>query len=190
MIQRDRDFEHYQDLETRSELRPSVWIETAGDWGDGDVELVQIPTDSDIRDNIVAYWVPKEQPQPGVPASFAYTMSWYGDDPARPPAVRVVATRRDYGTGPDMHRFVLDFDSAALRALPAERPPRAVVSIAGGPAAAEILDQHIVKNPITGMWRLTFQLRPKQNKPIELRAFLERDDQVLTETWSYAVQPW
>jgi periplasmic glucans biosynthesis protein len=65
-----------------------------------------------------------------------------------------------------------------------------VVTIAGGAAAAEILDQHVVKNPVTGIWRVTFQLRPKQTTPIELRAFLEHDGQVLSETWSYAVLPW
>lgn len=190
LLQRDRDFDHHQDLETRTDLRPSVWISTDGDWGDGAVELVQIPTDTDIRDNIVAYWVPREPPKPGEAASFSYTMYWYGEDPARPPAGRVVATRRDYGTAPNVHRFVLEFDGEALRALPVEGPPRGVVSIAGGGAAAEILDQHVVKNPLTGIWRLTFQLRPKQTTPIELRAFLERDGQVLSETWSYAVLPW
>jgi len=190
LLQRDRDFDNSQDLETRSDLRPSVWISIDSDWGEGAVELVQIPTDSDVRDNIVAYWVPRQQPKPGEAASYAYTMYWYGEDAARPPAGRVVATRRDYGTGPNMHRFVLEFDSAALRELPAEHPPRGVISIAGGPAAAEILDQHIVKNPLNGIWRLTFQLRPKQNTPIELRAYLEHQGQVLTETWSYAVQPW
>jgi len=190
LIQRDRNFDHQQDLETRTDLRPSVWISTDGDWGDGAVELVEIPTDTDIRDNIVAYWVPREQPKPGEPVAFAYTMYWYGDDPARPPGGRVVATRRDWGMVPDANRFVLDFDGGALRSLPADAALHGVVSIAGGGAAAELLDQHVVKNPVTGGWRLTFQIRPKQTAPIELRAFLEKDGHALTETWSYAAAPW
>lgn len=189
LIQRDRDFEHHQDLETRAERRPSVWIGTEGDWDDGAVQLVEIPTNTDIRDNIVAYWVPNEQPKPGEPATFAYTMYWYGDDPARPPGGRVIGTRRDWGTLENVHRFVLDFDGDALRALAADQTPRGVVSIAGGAEAGEVLDQHIVKNPLSGGWRLTFQIRPKKWAPIELRAFLERDGHALTETWSYALVP-
>jgi glucan biosynthesis protein len=44
LMQRDRLFENYQDLEARYELRPSAWIEPRGNWGKGRVELVQIPT--------------------------------------------------------------------------------------------------------------------------------------------------
>jgi glucans biosynthesis protein len=91
---------------------------------------------------------------------------------------------------PNANRFVLDFDGDALRALGADQAPRGVVSIAGGAAAAELLDQHVVKNPVNGSWRLTFQIRPKQTTPIELRAFLENNGQALTETWSYAASPW
>ena len=53
LIQRDRDFDHYQDLETRQEERPSVWIEPGEGWGPGRVELVEIPTNADIHDHIV-----------------------------------------------------------------------------------------------------------------------------------------
>lgn len=190
LLQRDRNFDHHQDLETRTDLRPSVWIDTEGDWGDGSVELVQIPTNTDIHDNIVAYWVPREQPKPGEPLAFAYTMYWHGDDPARPPGGRVMATRRDWGMVANANRFVIDFDGDALRALGADQAPRGVVSIAGGAAAAELLDQHVVKNPVSGGWRLTFQIRPKQTTAIELRAFLEKNGQALTETWSYAAAPW
>lgn len=90
---------------------------------------------------------------------------------------------------PNAHRFVLDFEGEALRALPADRAPRAVVTIAGGEVAGELLDQHVVKNPVTGGWRLTFQIRPKQAAPIELRAFLESKGEALSETWSYAILP-
>jgi len=189
LIQRDRDFQHYQDLETHSERRPSVWISTEGDWGEGAVGLVEIPTNSDIRDNIVAYWVPKQQPQPGEAASFSYTMSWYGDDPSRPPGGRVVATRRDWGMVENAHRFVLDFDGEELRALPADQAPEGVLTIAGGDAVGQLLDQHVVKNTATGGWRFSFQIRPKKWVPIELRAFLRRGGRALTETWSYALLP-
>ncbi len=189
LLQRDRDFDHHQDLETRTDMRPSVWIETRGDWGAGHVELMQLPTNTDIHDNIVSYWVPKAQPNPGEQVSFAYTMYWYGADPSRPPGGRCVATRRDQGTIKGAQRLVLDFEGPALAALGAAEEPKGVVTVSGGDSVGKVLDEHIVKNPVTGGWRLAFQVRPAGKSPVELRAFLERDGAVLSETWSYAVMP-
>jgi glucans biosynthesis protein len=190
LIQRDRDFANHQDIETRAELRPSAWIEPRGAWGAGHVELVEIPTTTELNDNIVAFWVPDAPLQPGKPVTFSYTLSWYGDDRNRPPGGRVVATRRDRGTVPGGHRFVIDFDGEGLRARPIDQPPTGVVSAGPGQDTADLLDQHVVKNPATGGWRLSFQLKPRTSNPIELRGFLTANGDVLTETWSYVLLPW
>ncbi len=189
LLQRDRDFDHYQDLETHAEHRPSVWIVPRQDWGPGHVELVEIPTSADINDNVVAYWVPAEPPKPGQPALFSYTMYWYGEDTTRPPGGRVLSTRRDGGTHEDGQRFVIDFAGAQLAAIPPDRVLRGVVTVVGGEAAGELLDQQVVHNPIAGGWRLSFQVRSKKREPLELRAFLDQGGETLTETWSYAVLP-
>ena len=188
MLQRDRDFDHYQDLETRADRRPSVWIAPRESWEAGRIEVVQIPTNADINDNVVVYWVPEKMPKPGEPGAFAYTMWWYGDDPTRPPGGRVTATRRD-SNNKDTERFVIDFAGGNLAAIPADRILRGVVSVAGGDDAAKLANQHVVKNPVTGGWRLTFQVKPKKREPIELRAFLDEHGDALTETWSYAILP-
>ena len=73
--------------------------------------------------------------------------------------------------------------------MPAEEVLRGVVTVAGGDEAAELLDQHVMKNPHVKGWRLSFQIRPKKREPIELRAFLDRGGEVLTETWSYCIVP-
>jgi glucans biosynthesis protein len=187
LLQRDRDFANYQDIETRSELRPSAWIMPRDDWGAGHVELVEIPTGTEKNDNIVAFWVPDTPLKPGAPMSFSYVLYWYGDDPARPPSGRAIATRIDRGTIENGYRFILDFDSPSLRARPADRPPSASVSAGPQPDAAELLDRHVVKNPVTGGWRLSFQLRPHSDNPVELRAYLADGDDALTETWSYTL---
>jgi periplasmic glucans biosynthesis protein len=187
LVQRDRDFSHYEDLETRPDLRPSAWVAPRGDWGDGAVELVEIPTNSELNDNIVSYWVPKELPKPGESLSYAYTLSWYGDDSRRPPAGKVVATRQDYGKVANAHRFVLDFSGGKLTSIPASEVLRGVVTILNGEEAATILDQHVVKNEVTGGWRLSCQIQPKTRDTLELRAFLDKGGDTLTETWSYAV---
>jgi len=189
LVQRDRDFSHYEDLETRPDLRPSAWVAPRGEWGEGAVELVEIPTDSELNDNIVSYWTPARLPNPGDPLSYSYALSWYGDDPERPPGGRVVGSRQDYGTMPNVHRFVLDFAGPTLASLPPDAQVRGVMSIRNGEEAATILDQHVVKNDVTGGWRLSCQIQPKIAQPLELRAFLERGGDTLTETWSYAVVP-
>jgi len=189
LIQRDHDFEHYQDLETRPDLRPSVWQTARGDWGNGRIELVEIPTKADTNDNIVTYWVPAAKLKPGELLAFAYTMYWYGDDPARPPAGRVVATRRDRGSAEGVYRYLIDFESNQLKALPADTVLRGVVTIASGEQSAELLSQQVVKNPVARGWRLIFQVRPKQKGPVELRAFLDKGGEALTETWSDVIRP-
>ena len=189
MVQRDRNFDHYQDLETHLEKRPSVWMTIREPWGKGHAELVEIPTRSDVNDNIVAYWVPEFLPDLGKPISFSYRMYWYGEDPTRPPGGRVVSTRHDRAGTEDLHRFVVDFEGKKLEALPAETVLRAVVSIASAPETAEVVEQHVVKNTVTGGWRLVFKVKPNTNDPVELRAFIDYGGDALTETWSYVIRP-
>jgi glucans biosynthesis protein len=189
LIQRDRDFKSYEDLETRPDLRPSTWVVPYGDWGTGHVELIEIPTKSDANDNVVAYWVPDQQPKVGEPYDFGYTLSWYGEDPKRPPLGAVTGTRRDNGEHGDVRRLVVDFGGKALEAVPGDQILRGDVTIASGEDSAEIVDQHVVKNPVTGGWRLTFRLKPKTSGAIDLRAYLDQGSETLTETWSYLLHP-
>src|SRR5690606_21980613 len=116
LLQRDRDFANHQDIETRSELRPSVWVDPDGDWGEGHIELIEIPTTTELVDNIDAFWVPDVPLRPGTPLSLSYMLTWYGDDPSRPPGGRTLSTRRDRGNVEGGYRFVVDFDGDRLRA--------------------------------------------------------------------------
>ena len=105
---------------------------------------------------------------------------------SRRSASRTTSHTRWHGTA---QRFVVDFAGKTLEAIPADQVVRGDVTIAPEDDAAELLDQHVVKNPATGGWRLTFQVRPKRKTPIELRAFLDKASDTLTETWSYALVP-
>jgi glucans biosynthesis protein len=167
-----------------------------GDWGAGHVELVEIPTRDDTNDNIVAYWVPAAPVGKGSEVSAAYSMFWYGDDRTRPPGGKAVATRRDEGTQENAKRLLVDFEGEVLRRLPPDAVVEGLVTAAatGGETAgsarpAEVLEQQVIRHPVTGGWRLVFQLRPPDDDPVELRAFLRHGDNVLTETWSYLLRP-
>ena len=58
LAQRERSFEEYQDDGVFYEKRATVWVEPRGDWGEGSVMLVEIPTNDEIHDNIAAFWNP------------------------------------------------------------------------------------------------------------------------------------
>ena len=188
LLQRDRNFAHYEDLEARYELRPSVWIEPRGDWGAGRIELVQFPIREETDDNAVAYWVPDKPPAPGQPLDLAYRMSWQARHEHTPPQSWVVQSRRGHGytkyeVSPDEFQFVLDFDGPALRSLDPETPVD-VVFTAG--ANAEVLYSQAQPNEVAGGWRTTLRFkRLNAAAPVELRAFLKTSNETGSETWSY-----
>jgi glucans biosynthesis protein len=160
-----------------------------GEWGPGHVELVEIPTDSERHDNVVAFWVPRRPEGSVEPAHFAYELRFYGDDSTLPPDGRAVATRRDRGTHEDAWRFVVDFEGPGLSAVSEEIVLQGVVSSHSSDGDAEIIEQQVQKNPVTGGWRLVFQARPRGGAPVDLRAFLRRGEQTLTETWVDTLEP-
>ena len=69
LLQRDRNFDHYQDDGVYYDRRPSLWVEPkpgpGGGWGKGAVQLVEIPTVDETFDNIVAFWNPLEKTEAG-----------------------------------------------------------------------------------------------------------------------------
>jgi periplasmic glucans biosynthesis protein len=192
LVQRDRDPTHYQDPEAFFQLRPSYWIEPLGDWGKGGVELVEIPTDEEIHDNIVAYWVPEAKVQPNKPIPFSYLLSAYSHSNARPPGGRVIATR----TGgilagpngqalPNVRRMVVDFAGGDLDDLYAAQPVQAQISANGG----EVDEVTVQRLPQSATWRVAFKLKTTGEKPADLRCYLTLYGEALTETWTYLWKP-
>ena len=187
LMQRDRAFTNYEDIEARYEQRPSAWVAPQGAWGSGRVELVQLPTADETNDNVVAYWVPDRLPAPGQPLELAYRLSWQGDRQARPPNGWTVQSRRgqsfrDPPSPPSELQFIVDFDGPALRALPEGAAVEAVATVGAG---ARLVEAHAYRNPVNGTWRMTLRAdRPQPTQPLELRAFLRHGAHALTETWT------
>jgi glucans biosynthesis protein len=194
LMQRDRQFSSYEDLDYRYEARPSTWIEPRGKWGAGHVELVQIPTPDETNDNIVAYWMPDAMPKPGQPLNVEYRMYWQKDAEKRPPLAWVTQTRVGHGyraKSDDTIGMSIDFDAGALKKLPANaRIEGTVESDANGKVVSVVTR----RNEVTGGWRMELKLRRNEdNKPVELRGFLRNAAQgagaTLSETWSYILPP-
>ena len=189
LVQRDRDFNHYQDNEARYERRPSYHVEPLGDWGKGGVELVEIPSDEEIHDNIVAYWVPDAPVQPNKPMTFSYLLSAYTGTTQWPPGGKVIAThfsRVVNGTNvvPGMRRVIVDFAGGDLDSLAGAQPVQAQASASGG----EIDDISVERLAANGVWRVSMRMKTN-DKPVDLRCYLTLYGEALTETWTYLWSP-
>ncbi len=187
--QRDRQFEHYDDLEAYYHQRPSTWVEPIGNWGPGSVRLVELPTADETNDNIVAFWVPAQLPPAGEPIQFEYNLHWLTDPGRRPPAGYVTSTRTAGVMGrPDLRRFVVEFESPYLKAQPEDPEIEAILTVGAG--ARQEGGTVVQKNRFTGGWRVVFEVKPDPAVPsVELRCFLRKGQHVLTETWSYLWNP-
>ena len=191
LVQRDRKFEDYEDMEAAYHLRPSTWVQPQGNWGPGSIRLVELPTPDETNDNIVAFWVPQTLPAPGKPIEFRYDLQWFMENNTikRPPAGRTVATRIGHSRThePELERFWVDFDSGYLETCPPTTAIEAVVTVGDG---AKLIHQNLQKNLFNNTWRVAFALKPDgSGKPVELRCFLKREPHILTETWSYLWTP-
>ncbi|MDF3056908.1 MAG: mdoG [Rariglobus sp.] len=191
LVQRDRKFESYEDLEAHYHERPSVWVEPIGSWGPGDVRLVELPTPDETQDNIVAFWVPKKLPALGEPLNLEYKLHWFieGKGGRTPPAGYVTATRvgRSSTHEPELVRFWVDITGAYLANQKYVPDITAEVSVGAG---AKLIHQSLEKNPANGTWRVAFAIKPDgSGRPVELRCFLKKPPHILTETWSYLWNP-
>ncbi|HZR37133.1 MAG TPA: glucan biosynthesis protein G [Nevskia sp.] len=190
LMQRDRSFHDYEDLDLRYELRPSLWVEPQGQWGAGRVELVDIPSPDETNDNTVAYWVPDNAPQAGQSLDLDYVLHWQGEKDVKPNLSWVMQTRRGRGftRNPDNSiSYVIDFVGPALEKLKADAKVEGIVSVG---ANGELLERSTVHNDVTGGWRVTLRFRRvDDDKPLELRAYLRSEDSTLSETWSYILPP-
>ena len=197
LLQRDRQFAHYQDDGAYYDRRPSAWIEpraSAGrGWGKGAVQLVEIPTPDETHDNIVAFWNPTDKPQPGQELLFDYRIHWGARPPVEPTLGQVVATRTGVGGTVGQKRkyfswrFTVDFVGPQFATLGKGAKVDAVASASRG--AVEIVLAH-PQVEIRG-YRAVFDVRPTDDsvEPIDLRLFLRFGHVALTETWVYQWTP-
>jgi glucans biosynthesis protein len=187
LIQQPRDFSAYQGIDTQYQRRPSVWVSPVGDWGEGQVHLVELPTNNPDMDNIDVFWVPATQPQPGQPYHYAYQLRFFNSQHGLIPLAHPIATYLGYDTkDPEWQRVVVDFADGALAKLPQSMAVRAHFSAADG---AQVRDQQVQFSPDGHFWRLSAEVQTAANTPSNLRAYLTLDGQVMTDTWTFLLQP-
>jgi glucans biosynthesis protein len=193
LLQRDRVFDHYLDGVFYN-LRPSLWVEPVGDWGRGSIQLVEIPTDDEIHDNIVAMWTPEKAATAGSEWNFRYKLHWRAREPYPVPLGRCVATRLGRGgqpgqpRPPGVRKFLIEFLGGPLASLPFGVTPEAVVSTSRGVFGPYRLTEAVPDN-VPGHWRTQFDLKVDGSEPVELRCYLKNGNQALTETWAFQYHP-
>jgi len=197
LSQRDRNPENYGDG-VRYENRPSVWVEPVGEWGDGAVTLIEIPTDEEIYDNIGAMWVPAKPAKAGDQLSFTYRLHWTSQEAVSAAGLaKIAATRIGAGGNPGTPRpknrtkFVVEFEGGDLAKLREDENLTALtVKAWASRGKIENVLPEIV--PGTKRWRVQFDLQMEDEKldPVDLRVVLHsKDDVPLTEVWLYQFHP-
>lgn len=179
LLQRARVFDAFYDDDARWELRPSLWIEPIGDWGEGEVILIEIPSDSEFNDNIIAQWRPKAGLAEGASVSFAYRQFWCWSPPARPPLATVVNSRG--GKAGKRRRFAVEF----VADLFADPQKAAQVTAQVSAAPGQIVSSRLFAYKERRAIRVVFDLDPGSESLSELRVQLKAADQPVSETWLY-----
>lgn len=180
LLQRARRYEQFEDIDARFEMRPNLWVEPKGTWGKGSVRLIEIPTQDERNDNIVAFWTPEEPVTGGQELRLAYGLLWSLAPPidtglARVRATRVGAAAKGGGT----RRVAVDF------AAPSADVPTGEVRAEVTAANARLSPTVPRRNPVTGGWRVLFDVEPTGGGPVELRCFLAVGNRKISEIWLY-----
>lgn len=194
LMQRDRTFEHYQDLDLSYENRPGYWIEPHDNWGEGQVDLIELPTADETNDNIVAFWRPKAPVEAGQSLTFRYRMralSGTGTlNPGGSTLNSFVTHARALGSNetppPASARFILDFAGGDLEFHLKSASDVAIVASA---SVGRIIRTAIVPNREIRGFRAMIDVEGVPGQVSDLRAFLKSGPRVLTETWTYPWQP-
>jgi glucan biosynthesis protein len=175
LIQRSRDFGDYEDLEADYGRRPSAWVRPLGDWGEGHVELLEIPSDSETNDNIVAYWRPKASIPEGQQFDYAYVLSWSDDVPDRAMA-RAVHCALGQRLADGLPQAVIDYDTN-LKAND--------ITLDVSATAGAIRETVLHDNDERGGVRIFLTFDPGDAQLVELRVQPKQGDTPIGETWLY-----
>lgn len=191
LLQRERRFAAFLDVQARHEDRPGLWVRAEAGFGAGAVRLFEIPSREEATDNIVAAFVPEAPVEAGRRLDLAYSLVTVDKEPAAlaPPLARVVSTRVGSAErlrptnppSPQRRLYAIDFEGPGL---PAD--PKAAIEVSLSASAGAFVEPYAERVPQTGGWRLYAEYRPPATLPVGdvvLRARLGHAGRVLTETW-------
>ena len=200
LLQTDHEFDSYEDIVGNYHNRPSLWVEPLGDWGRGEIQLLEIPTSGETMDNIVAFWKPEAAVEAGQALHYAYKLHWSAFPPVQSDLARVRKTFTGIGGFPE--------GWAPGEHFPDVWAQRIAIDFVGGNVKHfhdnEIgLQTHLdvpdgeVKN-IQIFWvddfegfRIQFDWYPTSDAldPLDMRLTLSAEGVTISETWVYQYFP-
>ncbi len=192
LMQRDVNFDHYQDLDLEYEKRPTYWVEPLEEWGEGQVELVEMPTTDETNDNIVAYWMPKAKMEAGQSYSFRYRITSLVDTTSINPGAYAVNTfqapahalgSNDKGPAGST-RFLIDFAGGELayhQAFPD------AVQVVATMSNGKVLRSFATPNREIEGFRVGVDVSVAPGQMGDVRVYLKSGLKTLSETWT---MPW
>ncbi|HWV13193.1 MAG TPA: glucan biosynthesis protein [Sphingobium sp.] len=177
LMQRDRNFDHYQDDGVFYERRPSLWASPRKSFGAGQVRLYEFPTTSEYVDNVCAYWTPSAAVRAGSRIDASYRLDWSSvGSPAKGSAMLDnVWTGQAGDAGVD--RLILDFSGVAKDARPdiwVDMAGATLVRKGGYP---------VLHQP--GLFRVALDLRREGGKAADIRVQLRSGNAALSEYVHY-----
>lgn len=178
LVQRERDPNAFVDDDQRFELRPSVWMEPLGEWGPGSVQLIEIPSESELNDNIISYWRPRQPIAAGSETTIAYRQAWCWQPPERPQLATATRLRQGRGSQARRRRFLVDFSGDRLG------DPALVAAIRANVTATPgtIQNLRLWPFPERRTMRVAFEVDPGSETLSELRLVLDAGGQPVSET--------
>uniref|UniRef100_A0A9E8CU97 Glucan biosynthesis protein n=1 Tax=Bosea sp. NBC_00436 TaxID=2969620 RepID=A0A9E8CU97_9HYPH len=187
LMQRDRDFGSYQDLEAHYDARPGYWVQPQGAWGEGRIDLIEIPTVNEAFDNIVACWAPKTPLPIGQAAEFSYRIAALSTTWHLHPYAQVQQSfngsdiEDGVAKGKGTKRFIVDFAGGDLAYYQSE-PVR--LELVARTTAGAITTKILTFNaPLKGVRAIVDSMLP-DGQSTELRMFLRARNRALSETWT------
>lgn len=194
MLQRDGKWDNYLDAEANYHLRPGLWVTPEAGFEKGRLEVVEIPTKSEIHDNIVAFWTPEKPFKAGESLYFAYELKTVEQNPFVSELASVVRTRQGKAVLPGdefkddalstTRQFSVDFSAPSDTAFD-NKSMKLVVQGTNG----TISRQRLYPVADGQEWRATFFVKPKEKQTVDMRAYIEKDGKRVSEVWNYVYQP-
>ena len=177
LLQRDRDFAHYQDDGVFYDRRPSLIAQAGRGAPDARIRLYSFPATNEYVDNVAAYWAPQSPVRTGQALNYSYRLDWQSDEPALPRPLAVLETLWRGPADNGGKRILADFRSVPSGALPDLK-----CAVSQGRIVRSALYPLVGKSEIT---RAIVEIIGGESGNISME--LQRDGQALSEIVTAAV---
>lgn len=185
LMQREHGYPTYQDINAGYDKRASAWVEPLSDWGEGTVDLIELPTNNEYADNIVAFWRPAEAMQPGETYHYRYRLSWIKDVPVKRNIATAHNTRAGKGQAPKSRYFIFDLSGGDLYTEAETEYWDFEVTASTG----LIWSYTVGPNPFVNGKRIAIEFIPEGKQQADITFQISQSGTPLSERWVYRWAP-